>query len=212
MPTGPRPPIPPGVARVAISGKTLTHTWVMVFYLQLTGSGIIVNDLQSVANQIDTLWNTNIAPKVPTTVTMTNISVVFIPSVGNETRYDGSYSRAGTNGNTQVADASACYVVRWAISAYYRGGHPRTYMPGVSTADVTNGSAIGGASASNIATAWNTIRNALNSFTTTNITGIVMGTLSFQTGNAWRATPLFRPFTSVSVSNLLGSQRRRIRS
>jgi hypothetical protein len=212
MPSGPRPPIPPGIARVAISGTTLTHKWAQIFYLQITGSAVTVNDLQSISDEIATLWNTDVAPNLPGTVVLTNVTVVYIPSAGNELTYEGTYSHAGSSGNAQVADASACYVVQWKISAYYRGGHPRSYQTGPTAASVTNGSQISSGAVSAMASAWNSFRNSLNAFTTTNITGIVMGTLSFQTGNAWRTTPVFRAFTSVAVSNILGSQRRRIRS
>lgn len=210
MPTGPRPPIPPGVARVAISGTTMTHKWVMVFYLQITGGTVTVNDLQSVANEIDSLYNSNINPLVPSTVTMTDIKVVYVPSVGNEVVFEGNYSRTGIGAGTQVADASACFVVNWHISAYYRGGHPRTYMTGVTTTEITNGSDLSSTATTAVSGGWNAFRNALNAFTTTNISTIVMGTLSFQSGNVWRATPLFRAYTSVSTRSKLGSQRRRI--
>lgn len=212
VPTGTRPPIPPGVARVAISGTFFTHRFVHVFYLQLTHTTVTVNDLQSLADEISTLWNTNIAPKSVSNVTLTSVAVTFIDAPGSEVVYQGTYSHAGTYAGTAVNDASLCYVVNWKISAYYRGGHPRTYMPGLTTADITNGSDINSTSASGVATAWNTFRNSLNAYTTTNISAIVMGTLSFQTANAWRTTPVFRPYTSVSVNPKAGSQRRRIHS
>lgn len=212
MPTGPRPPIPPGVARVAISGTDMGHRWVQVFYLQVTGSGVTVNDLQTIANGIDTAFNTNIIPQMAPTTTMTAVEVVFIPSVGNEVVYKGSYARTGSYAGTRIDDVSSCAVIQWKISAYYRGGHPRSYMPGLATAHVTNGSDLDATETSGLATSWNAFRNAVNALTSTNITAVVMGTLSFASGKVWRTTPLFRQFTSVSVNPKLGSQRRRIHS
>lgn len=212
MPVGPRPPIPPSIARVAVLGTIFGHAWTQVFYLQVTGAAVTVNDLQSVSDEIATLWNTNIAPSLTADCILTNVSIVYIPSVGNELTYEGSYSHAGTAAGTTIDNAASSYVVNWKISAYYRGGHPRSYVPGVETSAVTNGSSISAATGSTFAGHWNTFRNALNAFTTTNITALVMGTLSFQAANAWRATPLFRAFTSVSVAAKLGSQRRRIHS
>lgn len=212
MPTGPRPPIPPDICKVSLQGTTLGHKWVQVFYLQFTHGVVTVTDLQSISDEIATLWNTNVAGHTTTTTILTSVTLVFIPSVGNEVVYEGVYSHAGTNASAQVADASACAVVQWKISAYYRGGHPRTYFPGLGAAQVTNGSDIDPAFVTALVTGWNAFRNALNAFTTTNVSAIVMGTLSFQTANAWRTTPVFRPFTSVAVNNKLGSQRRRIHS
>jgi hypothetical protein len=186
------------------------HAWVQVFYLQLTGTGITTADLSTLATDIATDWNTNIAPTVPSTVAMAEVSIVYVPSVGNEVVANVSVSHVGTSPNTQVDDAAACYVINWSISAYYRGGHPRWYLPGPTTNNVTNGSDIPSASQAGLATAANAFRTAINGYTTANISGVVMGTLSFATGNAWRATPLFRTFTGASTSPKLGSQRRRI--
>lgn len=212
MPTGPRPPIPPGVARVAISGTVYTHKWVQVFYLQCTHGTVTVNDLQTIADGIKAAWDTDVKPQVPSNVVMSTVTVVFIDAVGSEVTYTGTYSVTGTSSNTPIDDASACFVVNWKISAYYRGGHPRTYLPGPSTNHVSNGSDIDSASLSSVATAMNSFRNAINALTSTNISVVVMGTLSFASGKVWRSTPVFRPFTSVSVNPKLGSQRRRIRS
>jgi hypothetical protein len=212
MPPGHRPPIPPGIARVAISGSVYGHKWVQVFYLQLTGSGVTVNDLQSLSDAIEGLYNTNIKAWWPSVVTLTDVSIVYIVSAGVELTFEKNYSLTGTSAASPIDNASGAVVVRWKISAYYRGGHPRSYMPGPTSDYVSNGSDVSGSAQTNIASAWNAVRNGINAITTTNITGVVMGTLSFQTGNAWRVTPVFRPFTSVSINPKLGTQRRRILS
>lgn len=140
------------------------------------------------------------------------MAIVYVPSVGNEITGVASVSHAGTNAGTTVSDASACYVINWNISAYYRGGHPRWYLPGPVTGHVSFGSNIDSGTTSSLATNMGLLRTDINGFTTTNISGTEMGTLSFATGNAWRTTPLFRPFTGVNVRSKLGSQRRRILS
>lgn len=212
MPTGTRPPIPPGYARVAISGTDMGHKWVQVFYLQITGTGVTVNDLQTIADAISAAYNTDLCPQQASTTVMTTVQIVFIPSVGNEVTYTGSYSHAGTAAGTRIDDVSSTAVLQWKISAYYRGGHPRSYFPGVPTTHVANGSDLDSTLTSGLATQANAFRNAVNAITSTNVTAVVMGTLSYQTANAWRTTPLFRQFTSVSVNPKLGSQRRRIHS
>jgi hypothetical protein len=212
MPTGHRPPIPPGVARVAILGTTLGHLWTNIFYVQLSGSGIVAADLNTLASDIAGFWNTNFGAAVPSTVQITEVDIVYVPSVGNEVTGSWTGSHAGTSPNTQVADAAAAYVINWLISAYYRGGHPRMYLPGVTTNNVTNGSDIGASGAAALATDAIAFKDAINGVTTTNITAVAMGTLSFQTGNSWRTTPLFRPFTGAKGALKLGSQRRRIHS
>lgn len=211
MPSGTRPPIPPGYARVAISGTVLTKPWVMVFYLQLTGSSIVAADLNSLASTIFAAWNTNCAGQVTSDVVCTAVKIVYVPSVGNELTGSTAGTHAGSGGGTTVNDVSACYVINWGINAYYRGGHPRSYIPGPVTADVANGSTVSGSRQGTLISAYTNFMTAINGATTTNISATSMGTLSFQTGNSWRSTPLFRKYQSVSVRTLLGSQRRRIK-
>lgn len=212
MPPGPRPPIPPDHCKVAIGGTLFDHLWTQVFYLHFVHGTVTINDLQSIADEIASLWNTNVAPDMSSDCTLTSVTLTYVPSVGNELVFEGSYTHAGTVAGTTIADASACYVVQWKIGAYYRGGHPRSYNPGVVSSVVTNGSLVSSGTRASLAGRWNTLRNALNAFTTTNISSITMGTLSFQSANAWRVTPLFRAFTDVAVAPILGSQRRRIKS
>lgn len=212
MPPGPRPPIPPGYARVALSGTLFTKPWVQVFYLQLTGTGITSADLNTLAGDIGTDWATNCAGQVTADVVATSCTIVYVPSVGNELVGSSTFSHAGSGGGTTVDSMAAAYVVNWHINAYYRGGHPRSYIPGVVIGDVSNGAVISGTRQSSVTSAYSNWLTAVNGRTTTNISAVAMGTMSFQTGNNWRTTPLFRPFKSVSVRSLLGSQRRRIRA
>lgn len=212
MPTGHRPPIPPGYARVAIKGTVQTKPWVMIFYLQLTGTGITSADLNTLAGTIGSSWNTNIATQVTNDVVQTEVDIVYVPSVGNEITGTNTTAHTGSAASTIIDNVASCFVINWHINAYYRGGHPRTYMPGPRIADVSAGSVVGATALTNLASAWNNVLTAINAATTTNITAVVMGTISFQTANAWRTTPLFRAYKSVSVRNLLGTQRRRIRA
>ena len=212
MPPGTRPPIPPGFAKVVLSGTLYNHRWVNVFYLQITTGGVVtVNDLQTVANGIASSWNTRIRPSLDNVCVLTGVQIIYVPSVGNEVVFQGTYTYTGA-GNDHVSDAGAAYVIDWTISAAYRGGHPRSYWPGVINAYVTNGSDITAAGLTALNTAATNFRNDINVLTATNITAVVMGTLSFASGKVWRGTPIFRAYNSNKVRNKLGSQRRRILS
>jgi len=212
MPTGPRPAPPAGTARVAISGTTLGHSWVNVFYLQLTHtSAVTVNDLQTIADGISTAWAAH-SGSFDTECVLTGVDVTFIPTSGTELRYVGSYSHAGTSTVTALKDVSANFVVDYVISDYYRGGHPRSYLSGVPVDATTDGANLTSAYQSGIVTNWNAIRNAINALTSTNITGTQMGTVRFSSGHSWLTPPRFVPFTSVKIGKRgkIGSQRRRI--
>src|SRR5690348_6410409 len=214
MPTGPRPAPPAGTARVAISGTILGHRWVNVWYLQVAHSGAVtVNDLQTIADGIHTSWGASVAPLVSSDVVMKTVDITYFPSAGTELRYTGSYSTAG-GAAASPQDAGACFVIRWVIGEYYRGGHPRSYIPGVPAGSITNGSDLSATFMTNAAADLNAHRNAINALTSTNITSVTMGTVRYASGGAWLSPPRFVAYTSCAVGKLgkLGSQRRRILS
>jgi hypothetical protein len=212
VPTGTRPQIPPTFAKCVVSGTTQGHRWAQVFYLALTGSGVTSTDLESLCDSIKAAWTTSIAPQLEQTCILTGVQITYIPSAGNEVIGVKAYSQAGGISTGPIQDAGASAVVSWKIGAYYRGGHPRSYVTGVPAAKVTTGSALTSAYVTSLTAAWEAFRVALNTMTATHVTSVIMGTISFARDKAWRVTPLFFPYQSVLVSPTLGSQRRRIRA
>lgn len=214
MPTGPRPAPPVGSARVAITGTIFGHRCINVFYLNLTGASIVTSDLNTLASAIATEWNTQIVGNQTADYTLTQVEVRYIPSAGNELIGVATVSHAGGLAVTTIQDASACIVIDWKITARYRGGHPRSYIAGVAASSVTSGSALTGGQPTNLATAAGTVLTYLNGYTAGNITGSTMGTVHFQSANAWLSPPVFRPYTAAALGKQqkLGSQRRRILS
>lgn len=212
MPTGVRPPIPPLFAKLVLSGTVLAKPWRNIGYLSLGGSGIGTADLNTLAGTINTAWGTRFVSLLSDQCLLTQVQIVYIPSVGAEIVGNSTVTKTGTRIGGFVADASACYLLNWNVNKYYRGGHPRWYLPGVETADITNGSVVAGSQRTNLATAANGFLNDCNAATTTNITSTVLGTLSFQHANAWRTPPIFWPFSTAVAAGLLATQRRRIRA
>ena len=210
MPTGTRPQAPVDTLRVALSGLISTHKWVNVFYCRLThSSAVTVNDLETILNGIVDAWGGNMMASLTTNVSLIQADGVFIPSVGQSLQWTHTETKTGTDANI-IQDASACAVVDWLISDYYRGGHPRTYLPGPSSSGITNASQLGATIRSNIATNAETTRNLINALTSTHVTVVEMGTVRFQSAKAWLSPPVFRPYTGSKVRAVLGSQRRRL--
>lgn len=210
MPVGRRPAPPAGTARLILTGLTQTHPWAAIQWLQLTSAAPAVADLQSIVDSISAAWNTNIVPNVPAAVSLSEVEAVWTPTVGTEIIAQNSTVRTGSLSGTIIADAGCSYVLNWHLNAYYRGGHPRTFLPGVITAAVTNGSDLVSGYQSAIQAAALAYLNAVNALTHGAISATLLGTVSFQVGNAWRTPPIFRPFTGVSVGGKIGTQRRRI--
>jgi hypothetical protein len=212
MPTGTRPAPPAHTVRVALSGSLWSHKWVNVWWLSTpSASGVTTNDMKTLADGIAAAWATNVAPVVHTGITLTQVSLEYFPGDGTVLDYVGTYSTVGSRG-TGPQDAACSTVVDWVISAYYRGGHPRSYIGAPASADISNGSDLSSAFLTACATGMNAFRNAVNALAPTTIGTVTMGTVSFVTNHAYRGTALFRAYTSVKIRSKIGSQRRRILS
>lgn len=210
MPIGQRPAPPVGTCRLAISGKINGHTWVNVMWLQLTLSGAAtVNDLKVVVDAIATSYATNMLHQAPNTVTVEQITASWLHATGQSLDYVGAYSLAGSDTGT-VADDAAAAVINWTIGDYYRGGHPRTYVPGVETNKMTGGSDLTSSARSTYAQYANTFRNAVNALTSGNITAVKLGTVRFVSNKQWLSPPVFREYTSAGCRSVIGLIRGRL--
>lgn len=210
MPVGHRPAPPVDTIRVALSGTCRTLPWTNVFYLQVTTDGTkTAADLKTLTDAVVAAFFLRMKAVISADVTIVDAKSVWISAVGGEVAYEGTYSNVCTGG-TSVNNVATSAVINWSINAYYRGGHPRMYMPGVVLANTTNGSTLTAAYASAIAAGAALWLSDTNALTATHILTTKLGTVSFQTLGAWRTPPIFRAYTSVSVRSFLGTQRRRI--
>lgn len=210
VPVGKRPQPPIGTARVALNGLTQTHAWTNVVYLRLTHvNPVTVNDLETILNVMADQWGTAVAPVIANLTSLLNIQASFITGVGTSLDYTHTETKTGTAANN-TTDVAACYVINWQIGDFYRGGHPRSYWPGIPSNVISNGSTINGPSGAAAAAAATNWMNAINAATSTNITQTELGTVRYASGNAWLSPPVFKPYTSASCRTLIGTQRRRI--
>lgn len=111
----------------------------------------------------------------------------------------------------QVQAPQVAVVISWQIAAHYRGGHPRTYLPGIdsSTLDTAGGKNISTAKRTAYELAGDALMNAINTASGTG-SPYFMGTISYFTGGAPRTTPLFRTYLAAVVGTRICTQRRRL--
>jgi len=187
-----------------------TLPFTLVYYLKLTDDGSQTSaDLKSVIDATVTAFHTRLTSELSSSVTVEDAKAVWITAAGEALEYEASYSLAFT-ASTEVPNAATCAVVNWAINQYYRGGHPRTYLPGVPTANIVGNNTLGPTYQSSLAAAATAWMNDVNALTATHITAVALGTVSYARGNAWRATPVFFAYKSAGVRTILGTQRRRL--
>lgn len=101
----------------------------------------------------------------------------------------------------------------WQIAESYRGGKPRTYVPGIpqNATNTTGSSQLSTTYANALASVGDAILTAINARVETGAGAATdaLGTVSYHTGHAVRPTPLFRAFLDCRVHERLDSQRRR---
>ena len=210
MPSGHRPAPPVGTARVAISGHgEAGNTWVNVFWLNITATTHVVADLKSVVDSMAAAWASRFGGNLNTTFAQTGAKATWLYASGNSIEYTGSYSNTGSAGGSAMAD-NLCQVINWSISDYYRGGHPRTYIPGCSTVFTTNGRNLTATVATNLASNAGAFITDVNALTHGGISAVALGTVRFASGNAWLSPPVFRAYQGASARSVLGTQRRRL--
>lgn len=207
------PPIPgiPLLIQLQVKGKWATgeNTVDNLHFQNLTPGPFSVADLTSMATFAMAQWVAHVLP-VQASAWSTAETVGIDRSVadGNVGKFDqvnaGGVATAPAPINTSVLG-------QWLDSVHYRGGHPRTYLPGLPAADTTDGVNLTAGSKAAWQAGWQAFLAAFN--------GQAWGSISF---TGWRAAhyrrnnaPLGTPFsssvTTLGVATELATQRRRLR-
>lgn len=208
--TEPRPAPPVGTARCTIGGTYQSHRWACVFWLNLVTSAPAQADLQSLATKISGAYTPNITTHQTAGTIMNNVSLVWTPTAGFELLASDTTARTGTLAGAEIANTVTCYVVNHRTGAYYRGGHSRSYLPGVSGADVVGASSIAGARTAALATGFQSFVTAIKTGAVGAITSTDVGTVRFASKGDWLIPPVFYPWISHSVRSTFGTQRGRL--
>jgi len=199
--------------RVAISGKNFGNNWANIFHCQFTtSSSIAQSDLDSWLNTFQAQYKTSFAARMNANATYAQSSATLYTPGGGVLQSNVAMTGTGSHGGTAVTDATMCKVISWLSTVYWRGGKPRTYVPGIETGDLAASSAsvLANAEITAMTTAATGFRTAVNAMTQGTITGTTLGFVSFQSGNVVRPTPLFFAYTGAKVHSRAGTQRRRM--
>lgn len=215
----------PGVLKLHMGmtvGEDTTTGWHQ-FYRYGTTPGT-ANNLQTLASQTSVFWTQRFQTLTTAGVKLT--SVVYT-DLAAQTAPIGTWigSIAGTKAAGDLP-ANACVLWNYKVARRYRGGKPRSYVPVGSTADLLDPQKF----TSTAITAFNT---AMTNFVgdITSLMGTWTSThnlcnVSYYHGGNWigpdggpykfkptpRNPPLVDDVVSYSANQILGSQRRRIRS
>jgi hypothetical protein len=127
----PVPQPPGGTLQVAISGDFDGAPWTNIFHAAVDGYEAAVEaDVIGLVHQFYNSYIGAITPEQSSELTALRADGILWQDDGTELL--GSYSNpvAGGDGGV-VLDASVAVVISWRVAAHWKGGHPRTYIPGI---------------------------------------------------------------------------------
>jgi len=211
MPSGPRPRPPTNSIRIALSGDYSGSEFANIFWLDAVISGTpTVGDLETLSTAFAGAWHTNVFTLQSSAAEISGYRSVLLLAGPTELSAAGALALAGTNG-TDGEPAQVSAALSWQIAAYYRGGHPKTYMAGMASGHLANVRDLDPTYQAALVSGGAAFIAAVNALTTATITAVTLGTVSFASGNAWRGTPVFRAYGSTpQVHPRIDTQRRRL--
>lgn len=202
---------PDNTARVAISGAFNGVSWANVFHVQLTTATAITQaDFTLWVTAFSNAYINNFASRMANGVSIARIVGTLYTPGGGQLTSDQGLASNGVEGAGAVEDNAASKVVSWLSTVYWRGGKPRTYLPGVLTADVLTNRFVTVAEQALIVTKANAFVAAVNALVQGTIATTKLGFVSFMSGNADRVPPVFFPISAGTSHPRLGTQRRRL--
>jgi hypothetical protein len=212
MPTGTKPPIPVGTAKVECLGTYGPTTWANVMYMAPgTWDPAHLNDVITLLKQAAYgLYGTVIGyGNFPTDWKVYTTKIAFRDASDSLYRATVADAQPGT-GPATAEPAQVSYLINWTTNDPRRGGKPRQYIPGVLDADVADP----GSLTSGTLTAYNgrlaTWLAALPTNSVGTASGVALLEMSFVDAGAYRATAETWPVRGGNFSAVLATQRRRV--
>lgn len=214
----PRVALPPivNVAKVVLNWANLAGRFAKnVMHIKTPATGYPTSDPAKLLDLANFLMNTltgstPLAANISSNWTLNGITA---SDLGGTTASATSTVSAlpGTNATAPLPPQVAV-CLSWQVAESYRGGKPRTYLPGIPTAGLltTGSSQLSAAYAAALESAAVTFRGLIAGHTPSGASGpLALGAVSYYHGHAVRPTPVFFTFIDVKVHERLDSQRRR---
>jgi len=201
---------PVDTARIAFSGIIGAGSWSNVMWLRvgLTGS-VTEAAVVNLANDLFDAYVDHLLVHIPGGTEL-DLCKVNLRTSGGFIEAFSTREAAGGGGSGSNAPAQVAPVIDWHISSHYRGGHPRSYLPGIAVDAVAQLDQVESALRATLASGALAYLEAVNGDTTAPFTTREVGTVRFFSAGTALAPPLFFPYTGAHCRQRLGTQRRRI--
>jgi hypothetical protein len=190
-------------------------------YFNYAGAGPSIADLTNWLTTVGTGWSGNLAARQQTGTTLTQVEATDLTSATGAQSIK-SLAVVGTDAGGAPALGTAA-VIRFKIQRRYRGGHPRFYFPGVSTAHLGSANAWDSTYVTNLAASWLSFVTAVITAPPAGLGAMQHVNISYFAGftnkpfpsgrthpvPTLRGVPVQDQVLSYSVNPIIGSQRRR---
>ena len=209
-------PLPdvPNAIMIKISGLLSGQPWVNILHAVHDASTANATDLQTLCATINNSWGTNIKALCTTSCSMTAVAVTDISSRTGATASLTTPTQVGTLGNPAPNNVS--YAVGWVINRRYRGGHPRTYHPGLSTNQLNGNTQVSAATRTAMIAGYNALKANIEGGALASMPNLRLCQVSYFHGKGADGKPLLRPTPLVDLISQakgdlrLDSQRHRL--
>ena len=204
------PPLPPvgQVIKVTFSGVYSTTKWANIFHVLYGGSAPSNANLTTLAASLATAWQTGLGPAISDDVELT------LCQCQDLTSSSGAYGQAivallGTFAHVSPFSAQVAAVISWQIQRHYRGGHPRTYLPGQDGANSLNPKQWTAGWTTTLGARGNAFLGSVNTLGGP-AAPYQLGTVSYFINKATRSVPVFEAYLAAVGKQKIDSQRRRL--
>lgn len=212
MPEGTRPDPPAHVARFTVSGDWESARWANVFWVRNGGFATpTAGDFQSATADFLSAYNSSFRQLMGIRCIVRECTALYYGVSGGALDAVAAASQTGNQGGENLP-ASAAIVIGWRVQAHYRGGHPRTYIPGVTTDQLEDTTTFKSSYVDATRDVANFFLNAVNDIHHGDFNSVHLGTVSFVHRKEWRTPPVFRDYIpgAAFCDSRVDSQRRRL--
>src|SRR5215831_7168843 len=174
---------PPGTARIAISGGHFGLPWANVFWLNLAGGSTATQAaFDTIVSGVFGAYNNAFQTSLSNQTTITLANGVLFQSPTTVLHSTFSAANAGLLSTPFVQDNAAAVVLSCTSNAYWRGGKPRTYLPGIPTSQMADNHQLSATADTDYTNHGNSFHTALNALSATGITQSQHGFVKFFSG------------------------------
>lgn len=196
------------VLKIQFTGTYGVAKWANVMHLKYDGTFPTNSEANNIALSAAAVYASNLLPVMSTSAILTE---TIVTDLTNSLAATGTFtgSDPGGNANANAMNAGVAIAGSWKIHRRYRGGHPRTYLVGMTANNLTNTQNFSGAYVASVLSAFQGFLTDMNALTEGAVDPFTLVSVSYYGAGIARPVPLVDTILDVSVDTRVDSQRRR---